>query len=96
MRATGTQPDECCCGHHLDTHGNVEDLEKPRCKFPGCICSSFLRHDWPCLSNRLADELAWWINWAKDAESVPRRSFEEARRTGMALIGELDPRRVGR
>ena len=47
------------------------------------------------LIERLADEVAWWMNWANDAESVPRRSFEKARRDGTALLRELDPRRVG-
>jgi hypothetical protein len=48
------------------------------------------------LLDRVADELAWWINWATDAHSVPPRSFETARREGTRLIGEVDPRRVGK
>lgn len=47
------------------------------------------------LVDRLADELAWWLNWSLEAESVPRRSFDSARAAGIALIREVDPRRVG-
>ncbi len=50
------------------------------------------------LLDRLADELSWWINWGArgESEAVPPRSFTSARRAGTAILGEVDPRRIGR
>lgn len=50
------------------------------------------------LVERLADELSWWLNWGRGSEEDirPPRSFRAAVRAAMKLIGEVDPRRVGK